>query len=389
MKKGYTLAEALVAMGIVGLIAAIMVPMMNKFKPDTAKVVYLKNYDSIVEAIDYFANSKTLYPVYNENESREKYKYLMYQGYPLYNTLAISDNETGIKLSSGEQKFCEILALSFGVEPSNTSCNITDFAGSTPSFTTKSGADYIVKTTIKEPVSNKGYFKAEILLDIDGLDKGKNSEYNAANCKYPDRFRFVVYSAGQLYAMDKKGQSYLTKRSSFRKIEDNVDELAYGTKDYTQFPLIFQNPEVEGNKESGGKPEEEESTEKDFYSIENPTFWFADAGTSGMTVYATSTNSLQDFLDLYSDYKVQQVSGPSPQKYWVGGYYNEFANGTASSFDDLKDAMDRTYDDTTNYKWYKVENDPFYDSSLASHPNYQVYRVWTGSEMRVVHCYDW
>ena len=43
MKKkfGYTLAEVLIALGIVGFISAIMLPMINKVKPDPIKVTYI------------------------------------------------------------------------------------------------------------------------------------------------------------------------------------------------------------------------------------------------------------------------------------------------------------------------------------------------------------
>ena len=42
MKRfGYTLAEALIALAIVGVVAAIALPMANKFMPDGNKILYL------------------------------------------------------------------------------------------------------------------------------------------------------------------------------------------------------------------------------------------------------------------------------------------------------------------------------------------------------------
>ena len=241
-KKAYTLAEALVAMGIIGVIAAIMLPMANKFKPDTAKVMYLKNYDAIVEAIGYFAGSSTLYPTYN-TESTGSYQYLIYDNYPLYNTIAVDDNEIGVKLNSGARKFCETLAFSFGIDSANAACNQTNINGTTPSFTTKSGCDYIVKTTIKPPAGNIGYFKSEILLDVDGLSEGKNCLYNATSCPNPDKFEFVVYSGGQLYAKDKKGREYLTTRSSWRKTDELVASTYAGENTALEtFNLVKHDP---------------------------------------------------------------------------------------------------------------------------------------------------
>lgn len=41
-KKAFTLAEALIALGVVGIVAALMLPLANKTKPDAMKVKYLK-----------------------------------------------------------------------------------------------------------------------------------------------------------------------------------------------------------------------------------------------------------------------------------------------------------------------------------------------------------
>lgn len=46
-KHGYTLTEVLISVGIIGVLAAVMLPMMNKFKPDPIKAKWVKTYDSI------------------------------------------------------------------------------------------------------------------------------------------------------------------------------------------------------------------------------------------------------------------------------------------------------------------------------------------------------
>ena len=43
MKRfGYTLAEVLIAIAIVGIVAGLLLPLANKFKPDTDKMMFLK-----------------------------------------------------------------------------------------------------------------------------------------------------------------------------------------------------------------------------------------------------------------------------------------------------------------------------------------------------------
>ena len=46
MKKAYTLAEVLICVGIVGVLAAILLPLANKYRPDSTKALYVKTFVS-------------------------------------------------------------------------------------------------------------------------------------------------------------------------------------------------------------------------------------------------------------------------------------------------------------------------------------------------------
>lgn len=239
-KKGFTLAEALIVIGIIGVISAVTTPIVNKLKPDTNKVKYLKVYDTLNEAVFYFTNSTSFYPIAISGETREAYKNINYQTYPLYNTVGVTDADSGIQISEGDKKFCEILAITFGA--TNVNCAQTNFASATPSFSTKNGADFIVKTTTKAPSGGKGYFKSEILLDVDELSEGKNCQYSTS-CPNPDRFEFVVYADGEIYAKDDKGRAYLTKRSNWRKSDEDISEFSYNGEntDLETFNLVYSD----------------------------------------------------------------------------------------------------------------------------------------------------
>ena len=41
-KRAFTLAEALIALGVVGVVAALVLPLANKARPDEMKISYLK-----------------------------------------------------------------------------------------------------------------------------------------------------------------------------------------------------------------------------------------------------------------------------------------------------------------------------------------------------------
>ncbi len=60
-QRAYTLAEVLIAVGIIGVLAAVMLPMVNKYKPDTTKILYLNTYDALAESISSAANNDAYY----------------------------------------------------------------------------------------------------------------------------------------------------------------------------------------------------------------------------------------------------------------------------------------------------------------------------------------
>ena len=70
-KQAYTLAEVLITLSIIGILAAVLVPLANKFKPDKNKAMFLKTYDTIVKAVRELAGNTTIYPLVDD-----KYSYI-------------------------------------------------------------------------------------------------------------------------------------------------------------------------------------------------------------------------------------------------------------------------------------------------------------------------
>lgn len=65
MKKGFTLAEVLVVLFILGVIGALMMVSLNKSRPDEDMLMYRKAFFSLQEAASNLVNDMNLYP--NEN----------------------------------------------------------------------------------------------------------------------------------------------------------------------------------------------------------------------------------------------------------------------------------------------------------------------------------
>lgn len=206
MKKiGYTLAEVLIAMAVIAVIASIMLPLANKFRPDSNKVLYLKTYDAIVESVGKMAANPNLYPVSDGSYT--------YAKAPLYNLQEVE--LIGIKYGGSAKKFCELLG--FGLSATGTSTcsdNYQEYSDNlfdNLSFTSGNGVQFVVTTNVE------GFYQSDIYFDVNGA-KGDNCMYSSS-CLKPDRFKVSVAADGTVVAADEAGQSYLDKRSNWKKSE--------------------------------------------------------------------------------------------------------------------------------------------------------------------------
>ena len=226
MKKfGYTLAEILIAITIIGIMTAVMLPLVNNTKPDKTKVMYLKTYDSLVEILNNVSsNSQIFNPIITVGGITYDISKC-----PLFDTNEhiIRDNNDAeiLNTNSGDNKLCSVVAASYGVEPDDDSCSdnaeysdanfLTNL-----SFTNNYGIQFkFIVNTID--VAN-GVYPTEIYVDVDG-DNGNNCIYDGDTCQRPDRFIFLVSPTGHLIPADQMGQAYLQTRTNLRL----VDYVAY------------------------------------------------------------------------------------------------------------------------------------------------------------------
>ena len=60
--QGYTLAEALITLAIIAMLASVFLPLVSAFKPDTTKIKWLQTYDAIVYVAGELVNNQSLFP---------------------------------------------------------------------------------------------------------------------------------------------------------------------------------------------------------------------------------------------------------------------------------------------------------------------------------------
>lgn len=228
MKKGYTLSETLIALTIIGVIAALTLPLAKKAMPDKEKAMFLKTYDSVVEITRTMAENKRIYPIINPNMS------LNYDKYPLYN---VFQAKIGNKSFIGPTKYCELLA--YGLNGTDVNCNAQykpeNAYLEAPSFITPNGVAFWVYNGFGYDGA-KIMYRADIFIDVDGKGKGNDcimgaglymlSKLKCANNKKPDRFKFFVSADAMFFPADLQSQKYLDTRTNPRT-ENEQDFTGY------------------------------------------------------------------------------------------------------------------------------------------------------------------
>ena len=204
-KKGFTLAEVLVTLGAVGVIAAITAPMLSSLMPDEHKTKVLKYYKTVQDINQALLNDPFYYYDYTEINNETRYIKLGLSSFgnkSRFSGLAenVTDYEYNTKYK-GSQKYCYLLADKLELKPGT---NVT-----------KSGIRYynfelIDGTTVacqdlytSSPTSPGGDNYVEgasytLTFDTNGTDgpgkKGSSTQ------KKPDQFIFNVDNYGKVTA---------------------------------------------------------------------------------------------------------------------------------------------------------------------------------------------
>ncbi len=225
-KNGFTLAEVLIALTVVGVVAVVLIGALGKIKPNKEKVLFRKAYNTTVRIVSEMINDEELF---SDSEVLTDTSEVTYRG----------------KTYSGLTKFCKLFEAMANVSEVVTSCDEstnddrvwTDKQStiSGPYFTTTDGMVWSVP-----PYAMKGsgdtLYSYTIFVDVNGLENGPNcTDFSTAqfidtyayigysldgeelicgeNATY-DRFVIKVYTDGKVAVYDDtKAQEYLSDTS--------------------------------------------------------------------------------------------------------------------------------------------------------------------------------
>ena len=196
MKKfGFTLAEILLSMAIIGVVAAITAPTLTNMMPNKNKMLTLKYQKMITEINAELLNNRSLY----ENGKFDKdYDYAQTRDESL---LFLNKNGKEYKYLK-ENKYAYLFMKNLTKENDWQFSDLTsnpggDFTNKKVIFKTADGIEWTINDTSGDGTPDS------IGIDINGFEEGPN-KYSATNIKSPDQFVFKIDSETGMAKCDEK-----------------------------------------------------------------------------------------------------------------------------------------------------------------------------------------
>lgn len=170
-KTAFSLAETLIAVLIIGIMAVILIPMLNKTTPDKNKVVLRKAYTNLAQAVTTMINDDVNYPGTQVTDPGN-----IPRGFNYTNAVPNGNGTTN--------KFCYFLSDLMNTVGAS-SCPDNSFSGmyTSPIFTTSDGITWYLYLAGNDTTGADTQFKigsdsaayaTKVIIDVNGPNKGTN-----------------------------------------------------------------------------------------------------------------------------------------------------------------------------------------------------------------------
>lgn len=231
-KHGFTLAEVLISLGIVAIVAALAAPSLLNIMPDKSKLKVIKAHKILSDVTSEMLNNPALYrdliqdiPSTNDAKRTGLNSSVDFYGeeFPVLFDKA-GNIENYRKKYHGGQKYCYLLSENLELN------NEVKQNGNKYSFDTIDGINWtceFVTTPSVDIVENGITYKYmettyTITIDIDGPNKGENS-IAKSGVKRPDQFQFQVDNFGKVTGVDTLTKNYLKNNMKLSDRKNDYD----------------------------------------------------------------------------------------------------------------------------------------------------------------------
>ena len=209
MKKfGFTLAEILITLGVIGVASALTAPTISNFVPDRNKVTVLNIYQGLTSLNNMLLGNEAIYyqkPIYNKN--KKKFEYDCYGLGCTYPPLDTEHNDyQGLGKYTG-------LMIKYLSKAETTNPNRASVL-----FKCHNKAMCKIETSYSTADDNKRVLNARVTIML--IDQ-KNKCHYSSTCSNPDQFRFYIDTFGSVKPADPLSEAYLRNQLNMsRKKED-------------------------------------------------------------------------------------------------------------------------------------------------------------------------
>ena len=207
--KGFTMAEMVITMGILGIVAVMVLPVLNNSRPNEEMIMLKKSYHNTARVVSELINDDDLYPEYDDSGVQSGFA----------NTAKAIYNG---KEYSAATKFCQLFAAKLNA--TSVDCSARKALSAKGNFTTADGVVWSM------PVSNFGSTQY-IAIDTNGskinnCSTQKTETYGSAisaqcsGSKAPDQFIIKVNKFGAISVVGKVEKEYITSNKISRSYAD-------------------------------------------------------------------------------------------------------------------------------------------------------------------------
>ena len=190
-RYGFTLAEMMVCLAVLSIIATMLIPAIMQVKPAKNKILFKKAYYLAERIVTELVNDEDTYATKLGKE-----------GFDEIEPAAIDSS------ISGNTKFCKLFATKV-----NTVDDVPNCVANQIAFISSDGIEWIMPITDFTT-------DAKIKVDVNGSDKKPNCMYNKTDpekCSDPDIFEIFIKKDGKMYVTDEKAKEYLKSNDTIKR----------------------------------------------------------------------------------------------------------------------------------------------------------------------------